>query len=207
MTPVANYFTQTLEYSASVIERYYQNFLRRTAGQDELNYWALNLSAGARAEQVLSQIASSDEYFQKAGSTNEQWLETLYRDMFQREIDSSGESSWLQALNSGATRQQVALFIGASSEREAIVVGTYYQAYLGRTGSTNEIAFWVGAIQSGATQQQVATIILSSSEYLSRQGGNLKGWLTGVYEAAFKRSPDAAGYDAWIRVLNGPFVS
>ncbi|CAN5193129.1 hypothetical protein BH10PLA2_BH10PLA2_11300 [soil metagenome] len=207
MTPVANYFTHTLEYFNGVVERYYENFLRRHAGQDELNYWAVNLSAGTRAEQVLSQIASSDEYFQKAGSSNAQWLETLYRDMFQREIDSSGESSWLQALNSGATRQQVALFIGTSTEREAIVVGTYYQAYLGRTGSTSEIAYWVGAIQSGATQQQVVTITLSSGEYLSRTGGSLQGWLTGVYQAALKRSPDAAGYDAWIRVLNGPFAS
>jgi hypothetical protein len=127
--------------------------------------------------------------------------------MFKREIDASGESSWLQALNSGATRQQVALFIGTSAEREAIVVGTYYQTYLGRTGSTNEIAYWVSAIQSGATQQQVMTIILSSSEYLSRSGGSLQGWLSGVYQAALKRSPDASGFNAWIRVLNGPFAS
>ncbi|HEV8058539.1 MAG TPA: DUF4214 domain-containing protein [Gemmataceae bacterium] len=204
--PVASDFTHTLEYYDGLVDTYYENFLGRAAGQSELNYWALNLNAGNRNEEVLSQILGSNEFFQKAGGTNEDWLNQLYKDLLGRTPDKAGEAAWLKALPSGSTRQQVASLVDSSSEREAVVVGSYYQSYLGRTAAGSEVNYWVGALENGATQEQVLTAILSSSEFLTHEGGTLSGWLTGVYEATLKRTPDTAGFDSWIRVLNVPFA-
>lgn len=206
LSPVAGSFTRTLEYYSTVVESYYQDFLDRSAGQSELNFWALNLAGGATNEQVLSMILGSDEYFHLSGSSSAAWIEHLYKDMFGRAPDTAGNAVWLNALASGATRQQVASLVDTSAEREAVVVSSYYVTYLGRTASSSEVGYWVGLIQLGATQEQILTNILSSAEYLSRAGNTLSGWLTAVYDATLHRSPDAAGFDAWARILNAPFA-
>ncbi len=204
---VAGSFTTTLEYYDRVVETYYENYLHRAAGQSELNFWALNLAAGGTNEYVQSMIVGSDEYFQKAGGTNEKWIDALYHDLLGRAPDKGGLALWEYSLSIGAKRQQVASLVDSSAEHEAIVVGGYYQAYLGRHGSSGEIAYWVSTIGAGATEEQVATQILASAEFLNRSDGTLSGWLTSVYEATLKRAPDTAGFNSWTRVLNAPFAS
>jgi hypothetical protein len=207
LSTVAGSFTKNLEYYDGLVATYYQNFLHRSAGQSELSFWAQTLASGGSNEYVLSLIAGSDEYFQKAGGTNDEWLEQLYHDMLGRAPDQGGEAAWMHSLAAGATRQQVASLIDTSAEREAIVVGTYYQNYLGRSGSSGEIAYWVSTLQAGATQEQVATNILASGEFLAVSGNTLSGWLTAVYQETLHRTPDTAGYNVWIRVLNEPFAA
>jgi Domain of unknown function (DUF4214) len=207
LAPVASAFAHSPEYYEGLVETYYQDFLGRSAGAAEQSFWAQNMEAGTRDEVVLSQILGSDEYFQKSGGTNQDWLNQLYQDLLNRTPDQAGEASWLKVLGAGATRQQVASLVDSSSEREADVVSSYYQIYLGRAGSTSEINSWVGILENGASQEQVVTIFLASPESLTFEGGTLSGWLTGVYETALDRAPDDAGFDAWIRVLNVPFAS
>ncbi len=207
LAPVASDFAHSPEYYDGLVETYYEDFLGRAAGASEQSYWAQSLEAGTRDEIVLSQILGSDEYFQKAGGTNQDWLNQLYQDLLNRAPDQAGETAWLNALGAGATRQQVSSLVDTSSEREADVVGTYYQYYLGRTGSPSETEGWAALLRTGFTQEQVVTSFLASPEFLNYEGGTLSGWLTGVYETTLDRAPDDAGFDAWIRVLNVPFAS
>jgi hypothetical protein len=207
LAPVAEAFAHSPEYYNGLIRTYYQDFLGRSAGASEQTFWAQSLENGARDEIVLSQILGSNEYFQKAGGTNQDWLNSLYQDLLNRAADQSGQAAWLAALNAGATRQQVASLVDTSREREALIVGAYYEFYMGRQGSAAEINGWVGILRNGATQEQVVTIFLGSPEFLTREGGTLSGWLTGVYQTALDRDPDDTGFNIWIRVLNVPFAS
>jgi hypothetical protein len=207
LAPIASSFGHSFEYYDKLVQSYYENYLGRSGGQDELNYWALMLSTGSRDEVVLSQILGSDEYFRKTGGTNEDWLNHLYSDLLNRTPEASGQAAWLNALSAGASRQQVALSVDMSAEREAIVVGAFYRNYLGRLGAGSEINYWVGALQSGATQEQVVSSIMGSPEYLTHAGGTLSGWLTSVFEAVLGRAPDTAGFNAWLRVLQAPFAN
>ena len=206
LAPVAGSFTRSLEYYDTLVESYYEELLHRGAGQSELSFWALNLAGGATNEQVLSMVLGSDEYFHLAGSNSSAWIEHLYKDMLGRAPEKAASDLWLNALASGATRQQVASLVDTSVEREQIVVSSYYVTGLGRTGSSSEVGYWVSLIQMGATQEQVLTNILASAEYLDRAGDSLTGWLTALYQATLHRSPDTAGFDAWIRILNAPFA-
>jgi Domain of unknown function (DUF4214) len=203
---VAGDFTHSLEYFDDLVGSYYEDYLGRAGGQNELHYWAQSLLLGATNEQVLSQILGSNEYFQKAGGTNQDCVERLYHDMLGRKADSGGEAYWISTLSAGETRQQIALQFDSSSEREAAVVSADYQSLLGRNGSAREVNYWVSQIQSGVTQEQVETIILASPEFLSNSGGSLSGWLTAVFEAVFNRAPDTAGYNAFMRILSVPFA-
>jgi hypothetical protein len=207
LAQVSSAITHSLEYYDGVVETYYQEYLGRNAGQSELNFWALNLSAGNRNEEVLSQILGSNEYFGKAGGTNQDWVNQVYKDVLDRAADQGGESFWLKDLAAGASRQQVASLIDTSTEAEAAVVSTYYQTYLGRSGSSSDINYWAGILHSGVTQEQVVATILASPEYLTDQGGTLSGWVTAVYEATLHRAPDTGGFNNWIRILNVPFAS
>jgi hypothetical protein len=207
LAPVAEAFAHSFEYYNGIVRTYYQDFLGRSAGDSEQYFWAQSLANGARDEIVLSQILGSTEYFQKAGGTNQAWLQLLYQDLLNRTPDFSGAIAWTNVLAGGASRQQVASLITTSAERNALVVGSYYSFYLGRTGTNAEINNWVNIIRTGATQEQVVTIFLGSPEFLVHQGGTLSGWLTGLYETALDRNPDDAGFDVWIRILNIPFAS
>lgn len=207
LAPVASSFAHAFEYYDGLVQDYYETYLGRSGGQDELNYWALVLSTGSRDEVVLSHILGSDEYFRKSGGTNEDWLNHLYADLLNRTPEESGEAVWLNSLAAGATRQQVASLIDMSAERDAIVIGSFYQNYLGRSGASPEVSYWVGALQTGATQEQVISSILGSPEYLTHVGGTLSGWLTSVFEVFLGRTPDPAGFNAWIRVLQTPFAN
>jgi streptogramin lyase len=62
-TQVAAVVFGSSEYQADLVQGYYQQFLHRTAAAAELNPWVSALLDGARDEQVIAGILSSEEYF------------------------------------------------------------------------------------------------------------------------------------------------
>jgi hypothetical protein len=65
-TQVATVVFGSSEYKADLVQGYYQQFLHRTAAAAELNPWVSALLEGARDEQVIAGILSSDEYFARS---------------------------------------------------------------------------------------------------------------------------------------------
>jgi streptogramin lyase len=65
-TQVAAVVFGSSEYKSDLVQSYYQQFLHRTAAPAELNPWVNALLQGARDEQVIAGILSSDEYFARS---------------------------------------------------------------------------------------------------------------------------------------------
>jgi hypothetical protein len=194
---VANAFTRSHEYFATLVMQDYLQLLHRTPSAAEVSSWVNLLTAGLSDEQVLAGFASSTEYYQQAGGNNQAWVDTLYRDVLGRSADAAGEANWLQALASGAGYFNVALAVATSVEHESNIVAADYQRFLGRSANAAEVAGWVSQLQQSMSIEQMAAAFLASEEFYADQGSTLPSWLNGAYQVVLQRDPDAIGFNNW----------
>jgi subtilisin-like proprotein convertase family protein len=178
------------EYRTRLLQGYYHNYLHRTASSTEIASF-LPAFRTMTDEQIIEVIVSSNEYFNlAAGSTantptnNAAWLEQLYRDVFNRDVDPSGLAFFQIALATGSmTRLQVAQALVGSDEYRTKLVATFYSSanlaaptdpsniaqpignFLQRPATAADYSVWVPALRSGLTDEQLVVGILESEEY------------------------------------------
>jgi uncharacterized protein GlcG (DUF336 family) len=154
------------EFRNNEIEGLYGAFLQRSADVSGLATYTGLLAAGSTSEQVAAILAGSDEYFQtRGGGSNDGFLNALYNDALQRQIDPSGQASFTQMLNAGTSRIQVALIVLGSLEYQQDLVAGYYQQFLHRPADPGGLTAYVNALQGAARDEQVVATILASAEY------------------------------------------
>lgn len=195
-------FTQSAEYYANLVAKYYQQYLNRSAGGSEVQYWVGAMQHGATDEQVLAGFIGSNEFFKNSGGNSKAWVDALYRSLLNRSADSSGEAAWIKAVSSGSKLADIAYKFTASDERHGLILQGDYQTLLGRTAGSGEIGFWVNAFHAGATHEQILAGFVGSSEYYQNHNSNASDWLTGAYQDILQRQPDQAGFDSWLGVLH-----
>lgn len=132
------------------------------------------------------------------------YLSQLYRDLLRREIDPAGLTSWTAALNSGFSRDQVALAITGSLEYRELLVQDSYNRLLGRAADTAGLNVFTLFLGAGGSVQQMDAAIYGSPEY-SLQSGNasVPGFLQSLYLDALGRPIDTAGEIAFSLLLAG----
>ena len=167
----------------------YFNFLHFPS-DGEVAYWISVLST-SDTHTVANAIIGSQE----DAAT---WVGYTYGDLLDRGGDPAGVHFWTDALQAGATYEDVQVALASSPEAFAVAGGTndayadyLYNAILDRTGSSDEIAYWSGVITSGAmSRATVANAFVHSDEYAEMVTGFL-------YGAMLHRDPDAAGLAYW----------
>jgi hypothetical protein len=204
LATVALAFTQSTEHYTDLIITDYRSILGRTPAQDEINVWLSAMTTSHLTdEQVMAAFLASPEFYQRAGATNKAWVDAVYQQVLGREADAGGESSWMQALNSGASLYTVADAITTSGEHETDLVGADYALFLGRSGSATEFAVWVAGLQKGMTQEQVAAALMTSDEaFFSLNAGDVNNWVTYAYQTVLGRTPMSAEVQGWVTYLN-----
>ena len=166
----------------------------------------------------------SPEFLNK-NTTNEEYLTVLYEAFFNRQPDAGGWQGWLDAMQNGASREDVLNgFIYATefanlcdeygikafeehskNSRESVeaFVTRFYQLCLDRDPDAAGLEGWtdnlLNQIQTGA---DVANGFIYSQEFINKNTTNDE-YLTILYKAFFNRAPDPAGWDVWIAELNG----
>jgi Domain of unknown function (DUF4214) len=168
LSAVAALLTHSAEYfQTNVIKPAYKEFLNRSADQTGLDFWTQQLQGGETDEQMQAGFIASDEFFNNAGGTNKGWIDALYQALLGRQPDPSGEMFWVNALNNGESRDQVANGFTGSTEGLGDRVLQTYERYLGRGASASEIAFWVGQYHQGATNEVIVTSFIGSDEFFN----------------------------------------
>jgi len=79
----------------------------------------------------------------------------MYQDLLGRQPDQQGESYWVQQLNNGAARSDVAFGFAASIEREQQRVTADYQHFLNRRPDQQGLNFWVNQFAMGFTNENL----------------------------------------------------
>jgi SdrD B-like domain/Right handed beta helix region/Putative Ig domain/Domain of unknown function (DUF4214) len=138
---------------------------------------ATGLNFGNFQNQSVAPVEVNTNLFGSGSNTdaNTAYIRGLYfallgRDANRQLPQSNGTSIsevqyWLNQLNSGMTRDQVAQAIVDSQEHRGLEVDSYYETYLHRSESAAEQAFWVNVFESGADEATVVEGFLDSQEY------------------------------------------
>ena len=104
--------------------RLYNASFKRLPDPDGLRYWIGNFSSGKDDERaVASSFLVSAEFKERYGEnvSDSTYVNTLFKNVLDREADNSGSNYWLTQLNIGAeTRYEVLLGFSESAENKAL---------------------------------------------------------------------------------------
>jgi hypothetical protein len=124
------------------VARDYQTLLGRAVDPAGTNVWTQAIGGGATLEDVKANIAGSDEFFRHTGETNDGFLQTLYRDELNRDLDPAGKSFFEGELNQGVDRTTVAEQISHSEEADQDTIRQDYREELGRPADPAGLNYW-----------------------------------------------------------------
>lgn len=132
-----------------------------------------------------------------SASSTRTYVSAVYRDLFAREPDPAGLSSWTDALTAGTPRVAVANSITASSEyRSGLIRGAYVEL-LGREPDSGGSASWLAAMNAGMPIQTMEAGFLASQEYYAQAGGTDAGWVAQLYRHVLQREASEGEVTAW----------
>jgi hypothetical protein len=162
---VVDGFLTSAEFSDRMVRADYRNLLAREPEAGIADYWLSVLGNKADYPELTAEILASPEYFGNHGDDLQQWLVGLYHDVLGRQPAPSEQNGWVQGLQGGSTRLEVARDFVQSHEAHGAVVQDGYHLFLGREPETFGWTSWTAALDSGLTTRQLATDILSSPEF------------------------------------------
>jgi len=144
-----------------MVDNWYQQYLGRPAQGGEEMGWVNLLMQGRSEADVQSGILASDEFAQRSGQSNEQFVRTLYSDLLKRTASDAEVGGWAGAV-SAAGRQAVAEGFLHSQEFRADAVSAFYKDLLGRQADQTGLNAWMS---SNLDISQIRMAILESSEF------------------------------------------
>lgn len=144
----------------------------------------------------------------------------MFDTAFNRAPDPLGLNYWSEALQAGATVNDIASAYVSSSEFQqsygslsnADFIQRIYQNVLDRAGDTNGVTYWTNVLNSGATRGQVVASFSESAEHIELFRPIIEAGLWDIdeaaatvarlYHAAVDRAPDASGLTYWTTAIN-----
>jgi len=104
------------EQANAFVERLYDTALSRTGDATGVEYWVNALVNGEKTgSEVAYGFFFSNEFINN-GSSNEEYVKSLYEAILGRDADADGLAYWVDALNSGKTTEEVFSGFVASAE-------------------------------------------------------------------------------------------
>lgn len=98
------------------VDRIYRSVLGRSSDDAGRQYWVTGIENGTyNPDDVVLTILNSQEFVGR-NLNNEQYVTALYQAFLNRTPDSSGLTNWVNALNNGASRQDIARGFASSAE-------------------------------------------------------------------------------------------
>ena len=214
--------------TAGFVDNLYLHALGRHVDDGALSYYAQRLTSGTAAADVAREILTSSE-FTGRNLNNYEFLEVLYRGLFNRAPDDGGRRNNLDAMSRGTDRLTIingflssvefsnncasygitntgsanAVTNVDASTRIRAFVGRLYRKCLGRRPDTAGANFWSNQLANRQISgTNCAYGFFFSPEFTSANYSN-EEFVTRLYNVFFDRSPDAQGLANWVGMLNG----
>lgn len=210
------------------IIRLYVNALgRKSYAAEEVDYWYERLKSGkSDGAGVAYGFFFSDE-FRNKGLSDEEYVDILYRVMFDRFGDEGGRKNWLDKLELGMSREYVYAGFANSDEFKDICtrygvkqgriicnayrdqnegvtafVNRLYHKALGRDGDDDGMENWCRTIlRKEKNMESVAYGFIFSSEFLNHNVTNER-FVQILYRTFLNREGDPEGFADWVERLN-----
>jgi hypothetical protein len=88
-----------------------------------------------------------------------------------------------------------------SPENTADLIRNEFAHFLHRAPDPVGFNFFVAQVERGMSPEAVEAVFASSTEDFLNHAGDLRTWLTGLYNDLLGRAPDAAGFSHWLTNL------
>jgi hypothetical protein len=86
------------EHESIVVRGYYQKYLGRSAGAQEVNNWVHSFESGVTNNQIIATFMGSQEYFLNHNANASDWIFSAYQNLLSRNPDQAGLDGWLTML-------------------------------------------------------------------------------------------------------------
>lgn len=160
----------TAESHQRVVTQLYEQLLQREPddfGKQAFTRW---LQAGGPVTQVISDIVSSPEYFEKHGSNNSDYVRALYQDLLHRTAREDEVGYWAAQMDGGNTRYDVATVFANSPEFKQVYIQGLVLRFLHRSPNTPEQDRLVGQFTPTISYGSLVGVILAQTEYINMAG-------------------------------------
>ena len=111
---------QQTEFAKTFVTNLYKNVLGRKPDASGLAHWVKQLLSGVPAKTIVRGFFNSQEYLNKR-TTNEQFINDLYKGYLNRKPDASGKKYWMNKLYTNGTRWSTMDGFGNSTEFKKIL--------------------------------------------------------------------------------------
>ena len=152
------------EYLTNQVIALYLHYQNRAPDPSGEQFWINYLQTNGTLEGAAEGFVSSPEYLYQQGNTNQGYVRGLYKDVLGRTPTASELKGWVNLLDQGASRNDVAAGFFLSAEYRTNLVEADYQLYLDRQADSIGLAYWLAGMQAGASDQQVLAGIFGSPE-------------------------------------------
>ncbi|WP_158370922.1 DUF4214 domain-containing protein [Cellulosimicrobium cellulans] len=127
----------------------------------------------------------------------QRYVTRVYEDLFDRQPDPQGLTTWTSGLAAGTPRVAVANAITYSDEYRSRLIAATYQTYLGRGPDPAGAAGWLDGMRAGSTIQQLEVGFVASDEYYAKAGGTDTAWVGRLYQHVLGRSAAPSEIRGW----------
>ena len=209
-----------------LVNQFYLGFNGREADTDGLNYWSsLIYKNEITVADVILQFINSDE-FKSKNYSNKDYVQVLYKSLFNREADSDGLKYWVNILDSGNSKNFVLASNFNSGEFQSILdsiglnnrgsinldltdrkgdvksfINGLYIGFYNREGDDGGINYWAEEIiYNRNTVAQVVQYFITNEEFKSKNYSD-KEYINVLYKALFGREADESGLNYWVEQL------
>lgn len=131
----------------------------------------------------------------------ENYVVSVYDDLFDRAPDPTGLATWTRALSSGTPRVAVANAITSSEEFRSSLIAGAYDGYLGREPDAPGLQFWLQKMAAGMTIEQLDSGFIASDEYWVGSGGTAAQWVRALYLDVLGRAAGDSEVAFWLDQL------
>ncbi len=91
----------------SFVERFYVSILDRQGEATGVKYWVDELSSGTKSGADIAKGFIHSQEFANRNTTDEEYVNILYKAFFNRKADAGGYQHWMDKLSSGVSRDEV----------------------------------------------------------------------------------------------------
>jgi len=202
------------------VMRLYREALGREPDQAYLKTWVDRMLAGRKGASVANSFIFGNE-MKKRKLTDAQFVDALYRALWNRAPDSKGRVEWQNRLAAGWPRENVfARFINSNEftgvcKQAGVVRGTYkppagglervfvtrlYREALGKEPGQSGLKTWVDRMLAGRTGASVAYSIIFSAD-MNKRNLTEAQFVDALYKALLGRKPSSSKRATWISRL------
>ena len=214
-----------------LVTRFYRGCMDREPDSGGLNYWAQQLHKKKTTGAGMLEYFFNSPEFQNQGVTDEEYIDRLYRVIFNRDADGSGKKYWLERLENGVSRTHLLYQFGASGEFKSLCsnynitqgkvkikedrdrnygvtsfLARIYSKALERSYDVSGLNYWAGQILN-ASSKTAKIISAAQAFFLSdeMQGQSLSNEqiLMRLYRVFMNRDADFSGLTYWLDQLAG----